>query len=46
LLDSLLGAEFTKAFAITHGSERTDADASALHPEISRLSKSWIRPDR
>ena len=35
----LLGAEFTKAYATTHGSQRTDADAGALHPEIGRLKQ-------
>jgi membrane protein len=35
----LLGAEFTKAYATAHGSQRTDADAGALHPEIGRLKQ-------
>jgi membrane protein len=35
----LLGAEFTKAYATTHGSQRTDPGPDAIHPEIGRLKQ-------
>jgi membrane protein len=35
----LLGAEFTKAYATTHGSQRNNPGADAVHPEIGRLKK-------
>jgi len=35
----LLGAEFTKAYATRHGSQRTDPRSSAVHPEIGRLKQ-------
>ena len=35
----LLGAEFTKAYATTHGSQRTDPSSNAVHPEIGRLKQ-------
>jgi membrane protein len=35
----LLGAEFTKAYATTHGSQRTNPSSDAVHPEIGRLKK-------
>jgi membrane protein len=35
----LLGAEFTKAYATTHGSQRTNPSSDAVHPEIGRLKQ-------
>jgi membrane protein len=35
----LLGAEFTKAYATTHGSQRTDPGSNAVHPEIGQLKQ-------
>jgi membrane protein len=35
----LLGAEFTKAYATTHGSQRTDPSSNAVHPEVGRLKQ-------